>query len=178
MTAAICLDNYLPILFLLHQGTRVSAEEILRVSKPKLKEGDTVYLATDERDKGFFDPLKAVYDVVFLDDFIDDMGKQVNTNYYGMVDQLVASRGRTFFGCWFSTFTAYINRLRGYHADDHQLPGYEQGLINSWYYAMEDRFDHMQKFYPVKQAFYAREFPASWRLIDTGVEDLNPRPVT
>jgi hypothetical protein len=176
------------------------------VCQSKLKEGDTVYIATDERDKSFFDVLKAHYDVVFLDDFIDAMGKQVNTNYYGMckrkwnlvflfdwcpwltdtnvnmlrkgmVDQLVASRGRTFFGCWFSTFTAYINRLRGYHADDHQMPGYEQGIINSWYYAMADRFDHMQRFYPVKQAFYAREFPASWRLIDTGVEDLNPRPV-
>jgi hypothetical protein len=24
-------------------------------------------------------------------------------NYYGMIDQLVASRGRIFFGCWWST---------------------------------------------------------------------------
>jgi hypothetical protein len=91
-------------------------------------------------------------------------------NYYGMIDQLVASRGTLFYGCWFSTFTGYINRLRGYHADDHQLPLYENGVVPSYYYALEDRFDHMQRFYPVKKVFYAREFPTSWRLIDTSVE--------
>jgi len=94
----------------------------------------------------------------------------VNTNYYGMIDQLVASRGRVFFGCWFSTFTGYINRLRGYHADDHQEPGYEMGVHNSYYYAPADRKEHMKVYYPVKQAFYAREFPTSWRLIDRGID--------
>jgi hypothetical protein len=29
-----------------------------------------------------------------------------------MIDQLVASKGRIFFGCFFSTFTGYINRIR------------------------------------------------------------------
>jgi GDP-fucose protein O-fucosyltransferase len=53
----------------------------------------------------------------------------VTANYYGMIDQLVASRGRIFYGCWFSTFTGYINRIRGYHADDHQLPGYQDGIV-------------------------------------------------
>ena len=139
------------------------------MSKSKLNEGETIYIATDERDKSFFKPLMDHYDIVFLDDFHEELG-HVNTNYYGMIDQVVASRGRTFFGCWFSTFTAYINRLRGYHADNHKDKGYEMGIINSWYYALKDRFDHMQRYYPVKQAFYAREFPTSWRLIDTGVD--------
>ena len=152
-----------------YKPTRVSAEEILAISKRKLRFNETVYIATDERDKSFFTPLQQYYDVVFLDDFISDLGPSVNTNYYGMIDQLVASRGRYFFGCWFSTFTGYINRLRGYHADDHQTPGYEMGIIPSWYYALADRYDHMQRFYPVKKSFYAREFPTSWRLIDTGI---------
>jgi hypothetical protein len=94
---------------------------------------------------------------------------RITANYYGMIDQLVASRGNNFFGCWFSTFTGYINRLRGYHADDHALPGYEQGIIQSYYYAMSDRFDHMKEFWPIKKQFYAREFPASWRLIDSSI---------
>ena len=97
-----------------------------------------------------------------------------------MIDQLVASRGRIFYGCWFSTFTGYINRLRGYHADDHQLEGYKDGVVpNTWYYALKDRFDHMTRFYPVKKSFYAREFPTSWRLIDTGIDNTKqpPRPV-
>jgi hypothetical protein len=36
---------------------------------------------------------------------------------------------------------------------------------------MPDRFDHMRIFYPIKKQFYAREFPASWRLIDTGTKE-------
>ena len=59
-------------------------------------------------------------------------------------------------------------RLRGYHNDKAKGPGYKDGVVpDSWYYILEDRFDHMQKFYPVKKSFYAREFPTSWRLIDT-----------
>jgi hypothetical protein len=62
-------------------------------------------------------------------------------------------------------------RLRGYHENKRKLPGYDHGISNSWYYVLEDRFDHMQHYYPVKKVFYAREFPTSWRLIDfhTGV---------
>lgn len=92
-----------------YKVTRIEASEMYEISKGKLKPGETVYIATDERDKSFFNALKEHYDVVFLDDFMDALG-HVNTNYYGMIDQLVASRGRVFFGCWFSTFTAYINR--------------------------------------------------------------------
>lgn len=151
--------------------TRFDADEIYEMTSKNITDNTTVYISTDERKKDFFNPLKEHYDVVFLDDFIEENLKGINTNYYGMIDQLVASRGRLFFGCWFSTFTGYINRLRGYHADDHQLPGYQDGIIPSYYYALKDRHMHMQKFYPVKKSFYAREFPASWRLIDYGLED-------
>ena len=70
-----------------YKVTRLEADKIYEISKSKLIPGDTVYIATDERDKSFFDPLKEHYDVVFLDDFVEAMGKQVNTNYYGMIDQ-------------------------------------------------------------------------------------------
>ena len=33
----------------------------------------------------------------------------------GMLDQVIASQGRVFVGTWYSTFTGYINRLRGYY---------------------------------------------------------------
>ncbi|VEU43793.1 unnamed protein product [Pseudo-nitzschia multistriata] len=152
------------------KDTRISAKKILIQLKRVLDQNTTLYIATDERDKAFFQPIVEYFaDVAFLDDFVASELKQVNTNYFGMIDQLVASRGEVFFGCWFSTFTGYINRLRGYHADDHGMPGYEMGIVNSYYYAMPDRFDHMREFWPIKQQFYAREFPASWRLIDASV---------
>ena len=84
--------------------TRISAEEIYKNSKDQLTPNSTIFIATDERDKKFFQPLADKYDVLFLDDFKDQL-KDVNPNYFGMIDQLVASRGRIFFGCFFSTFT-------------------------------------------------------------------------
>lgn len=59
----------------------------------------------------------------------------------------------------------------GYHASNAKLRGYETGRVDSYYYALADRFDHMQHYYPVKQSFYAREFPTAWRLLDTTVND-------
>jgi GDP-fucose protein O-fucosyltransferase len=92
--------------------TRVSAQELYDISKDELTPGTTVYMATDERDKSFFKDLSVHYDIVYLDDFAPLL-KGVNTNFYGMIDQLITSRSRVFFGCWFSTFTGYINRIRG-----------------------------------------------------------------
>jgi hypothetical protein len=154
-----------------YKDTRVEAPAIVGMLSRKLKDNATLFIATDERDKKFFGPIQERYDVLFLDDFMSEL-EGINSNYFGMIDQLISSRGRLFYGCWFSTFTGYINRLRGYHADDHQTPGFEDGIIPSYHYAMEDRFDHMQTFYPVKKSFYAREFPTSWRLIDADLKEL------
>jgi len=118
--------------------------------------------------------LQQHYDVVFLDDFMTELG-DVNTNFFGMVDALIASRSRNFFGCWFSTFTGYINRIRGYHADKDKAPGYERGVISSWYYVHEDKFDNMRQYYPLKPALWTREFPTSWRLLNTGMEEFHKR---
>ena len=52
----------------------------------------------------------------FLNDFMDAL-KGVSPNYFGMLDQLVAAQGRNFYGTFFSTFTGYISRIRGYNDD-------------------------------------------------------------
>eukprot|EP00978_Attheya_sp_CCMP212_P048149 scaffold478846_cov59-Attheya_sp.AAC.3 len=75
------------------KDTRVDADVLYENSKLELEEGATVYIATDERDKAFFEPFRKHYDILFLDDFKDEI-KDINTNYYGMLDQLIASRGR------------------------------------------------------------------------------------
>eukprot|EP00547_Thalassionema_nitzschioides_P000183 CAMPEP_0194214692 /NCGR_PEP_ID=MMETSP0156-20130528/16033_1 /TAXON_ID=33649 /ORGANISM="Thalassionema nitzschioides, Strain L26-B" /LENGTH=610 /DNA_ID=CAMNT_0038943015 /DNA_START=47 /DNA_END=1879 /DNA_ORIENTATION=+ len=151
--------------------TRFDAPHIIRNSADKMTPNGTIYIASDEKDAAFFRPFRELYDVVFLDDF-KYLLKGVNTNYYGMIDSLIASRSEVFFGCWFSTFTGYINRIRGYHNNKKKGPGYEMGYMESYYYALDDRKDHLHHFYPVKKSFYAREFPASWRLIDQGVGEL------
>lgn len=85
-----------------YKDTRIPAKEILSNTEDILEVNSTIFIATDERDKNFFAPFREKYNVLFLDDFMDEL-KGVNTNYYGMIDQLVASRGRNFFGCWHST---------------------------------------------------------------------------
>ena len=105
----------------------------------------------------------------FLDDFLH-LVPGMNPSYFGMLDQLVTSRGRYFFGCWFSTFSSYVNRLRGYHSQKNREKGYEQGIIDSYYYAMPEKKLLMREFWPVKKAFHAREFPRSWMNIDAGIE--------
>jgi hypothetical protein len=135
-----------------------------------------VYIGTDEHQKDFFDPLKEHgWKLLFLDDFKDLLGG-IDPHYYGMIDQLVASRGHVFFGCWFSTFTGYIHRLRGYHSQN-ELEGpdakaFQEGrLPHSYYYALLAHKTKMHDYWPIKQAFYAREFPASWRQLDFDISD-------
>ena len=69
-------------------------------------------------------------------------------------------------------FSGYINRLRGYHTDRLKLPGFEHGLIHSYYYAPSEHKMSMRQYWPVSGAVYAREFPMSWRNIDQGIDEL------
>jgi hypothetical protein len=151
-----------------YKNTRVDADVLYENSKLELEEGATVYIATDERDKAFFEPFRKHYDILFLDDFKDDI-KDLNTNYYGMLDQLIASRSRVFFGTYFSTFTGYINRMRGYHAQKNKLEGYENGLIESYYFVPHPQKYVMKQYTPLYGGAFAREFATSWRDIDKGI---------
>lgn len=66
-------------------------------SKDQLEDGSTLFIATDERDKDFFEMLKSYHNITFLDDYVHLL-KDLNPNFFGMVDQLVASQGHVFFG--------------------------------------------------------------------------------
>jgi 16S rRNA G1207 methylase RsmC len=56
----------------------LAADELIKKSKAHLQEGGLLYIATDERDKSFFDPFKEHYEIVFLDDF-KHLLKGINT---------------------------------------------------------------------------------------------------
>jgi len=152
--------------------TRIAAEEIVKNTEAELTPNATIFIATDERDKKFFQPLRDRYDIWFLDDFKDEL-EGVNTNYYGMIDQLVASKGSVFFGCFFSTFTGYINRIRGYHSTKDKALGFEDGLLpTTYYYATIDKKTIMHEYSSIRGGFFNREYPSSWRGIDEGIAEL------
>ena len=69
-----------------------------------------LFIATDEKDKSLFDNLRSKYELYFLDDFYQNLQK-----YEALIlDQIICSESNIFLGSKFSTFSDYINVLRGY----------------------------------------------------------------
>ncbi len=151
--------------------TRAEAEVLYKQSKDELEEGSFLYIATDEKKKEFFDPLRKHYKLSFLDDYMHLL-EGVNPNYYGMLDQLVAYKGKVFFGTWFSTLSGYVNRMRGYYNAKHKEDGYQEGVINSYYFVPKEKKLQMRTYKAVKLPIYMREFPVSWRDIDKGIGEV------
>ena len=145
-----------------YKKVKISAEEWYENTKELWEEGEILFIATDERNKTFFDPIKEHHELRFLDDYWD-MAKlgDLDSNFLGMIDTIVASHGRAFAGTWFSTFTGYINRLRGYLG---------HSITNSWY-GWLPRKDAMQEFsFPGEgkyDNYVAKEWPIGWVAIDS-----------
>ena len=131
--------------------------------------GRTVYIATDEQNKNFFQPMMERYTVLFLGDFMHLL-EGVDPNFYGMIEQLVIARGDKFVGTFYSTFTAYVNRIRGYHAQKNKLPLHMQGALNSEYFGHKGAYrDVMHSYQAVTSGPWTREWPSAWRDIDHDV---------
>ncbi len=87
----------------------------------------------------------------FLDDYLArGIIQGSNPNVHGMVESIVCSRSKVFAGTWFSTFTGYIHRLRGYH-----------GLGEATYYHSNGKVTALQMPKSVGHGF-AREWRAGW----------------
>ena len=155
-----------------YKSTQLDAAQIVENIKNDIPINTTVFIASDHQNKAFFEPLAARYDIVFLSDFKAEL-EGVNTNFFGMIDQLVASRGRIFFGCYHSTFSGFIFRMRGYRSQKMKKKGWEMGTMhNSFYYTGEKEKNLYAHYDPVYGAVYQREFPTSWRDIDMGIDEI------
>ena len=120
-----------------------------------------VYVATDEGDRAWFGPLAAAgYDLVFLSDVLElgavKAALDADPNWAGMVEQLVAAAADVFLGTWWSTFTGYITRVRGY-----------RGKRNATFYVLPEYRDAFAKpSPPAGGAAWWREWPTAFELID------------
>jgi hypothetical protein len=162
----------------------MDAEHILGRVKGHIPPNQTIYIATDESNSTFFDSFREMgYSVYSLSDFLprdsnraggDDEHDQtydlrgLHKDYHGLVEQLVASRAQTFFGCYYSTFTGYINRLRGYHSQRQKLLGWEDGIISSYYYAPKHFLTIHRNYTRTQHTLWGQEYPVGWRDIDHG----------
>ena len=89
-----------------YKKVKLPAEEWYENTKEIWKPKEILFIATDERNKTFFDPIAQHHELRFLDDYFELAGLgNLDPNYFGMIDTIVASRGRAFAGTWFSTFT-------------------------------------------------------------------------
>jgi hypothetical protein len=94
-----------------------------------------------------------------LDDYMDECDlRSVPSNLLGIVDTIVASRGRRFVGTWFSTFSGYIVRLRGYYSSI--------AAANETFYYYEKKKHVMSSPEPPSDPYYTREWPTAWVDID------------
>ena len=147
----------------------VNSTELYESTKDHIPENATIYIATDEKSKDYFQPMRDKYTLVFLDD-VKHVLEGVDPHLFGMIDQLVTARARNFFGTYQSTFTAYITRIRGYHALATNAPGASEGLLpTTYYFAPRSRMLEMQEFHEISGGFFQREYPIAWRNIDKGI---------
>jgi hypothetical protein len=143
-----------------YKKVKIPAIEWYENTKEVWQPREILYIATDERNKTFFDDLAVHHDLRFLDDYWELAGlSHLDPNYMGMIDTIVASRGRAFAGTWFSTFTGYITRLRGYH-------GLSQ--MDTWY-SFLPRKTAVHEWKLVNDIAYAFEWPDGWIGIDANV---------
>lgn len=93
-----------------------SAEATLANTKALLKEGETLYISTDEKPEFFAALRQAGYTVHTYKDLLPQAfpGVTLDRKIVGMVEQIVASGGRTYFGTRLSTFSSFVLRMRGY----------------------------------------------------------------
>jgi hypothetical protein len=151
----------------LRLGMTVPSNVIFNNIQNVLTPNSTIYVATDEQNRTFFDIFRQHYHVYFLDDFVHLL-EDVNANFYGLVEQRIASRGRTFIAAYGSSFSDYIDRMMGYHSQLEKADGYETGKINSYFYAPKNLKYAYQEYRSISFPMLAREFPAGWRDIDRG----------
>lgn len=153
-----------------YKDSQMTAQQIYDNVKDVVQDGSTVYIATDEKDTTFFNVFRDHYKVYFLKDF-EHLFQGVNPEYYGMIEQRVASRAREFAGCFYSTFSGYIHRMRGYHSqNDPNLSKQDGALVHSWYYVPLKEKDSMQGYYPLVPNWFSREFPIAWRDLNKGID--------
>ena len=156
-----------------HQDAVLSPSDIGAAVSERFGDGGVVYVTMDSKgdETDLLDSIDESVKIVALRNFITDLSR-VDPKYYGMIDQVVASRSEVFLGTYFSSFTNGINRLRGYHTQKSQQPKPNQnGVIGSYYAAPKGKEGDMRVYKAVSKPFQAREYPLAWRSIDSGLEE-------
>jgi hypothetical protein len=85
-------------------------DNLMNDIKDRIPNNIPLYIATDEKNKILFDFLKEKYTIYFLEDFFKDLNQYESL----VIDQIICSESDIFLGSKLSTFSDYINIMRGY----------------------------------------------------------------
>lgn len=78
------------------------------------KVSTALYVATDEPDKGWFEPFHhAGYQLYFSDEFFQPSGRSFDMDIKGLHDQVICIHAKLFVGSKSSSFSGFIYRSRG-----------------------------------------------------------------
>jgi hypothetical protein len=104
-----------------YKGSWSNASVTLRNVRALLLEGEPLYIATDEMNPDFFAPFLERHPQLYQwkDMFTERAGSvlkgvQIPRKLIGCIEQAICAMGRRFIGTEHSTFSGYINRIRGY----------------------------------------------------------------
>ena len=124
---------------LCHEDKLVPSDLLLEKLYAFFPRSKPLYIATDEKDLTFFDPVREKYDIYFYNDF-DFNTTALETD---VMDQVICAESDIFIGTYLSTYTKRINVMRGIdgkQADDdmginlilEQRDRIPKDIINPW----------------------------------------------
>lgn len=138
----------------------IPAERIANTLSPIVPRGSKLLIATDEADRSFFAPLARRWEVVYARDVVREAAPGMTAPLIGCVEQFMCARGLTFTGTFLSTFSAYVDRLRGYMGlgetprftdGRHERVNDDNGSLFSWEATLSET-----------NALWGREFREGW----------------
>src|ERR1035441_10569935 len=106
----------------------IPASRILGNLLQRVPAGCCLYIASDEKDRRFFDDLRPHYDIRFVEEL--DVPPMPPASL-ASVEQLICAQAKLFVGTRLSSFSGYVTRLRGYRNAADQGSYFTDGLPGS-----------------------------------------------
>lgn len=147
-----------------YKDLRIDSQPLLEFVKKEIPTGSKVYIATDHKDKEFFDVFKSEYEILFYEDIAEKLTNSVvYKKWIPIIEQLICTRGIKFIGNKLSTLSSYIFRMRGFMSD----------ISDKGYYInTEITTKDNQKFFSEDNnyiATWAREYKDAWSIDTTKI---------
>jgi len=112
-----------------YKQTRLNVKAILENIEPLLDSGLPVYIATDETEGEFFAEVSRKHRITRWVDLVNQLDENIDIpfSWIGPIEQIICAGARRFIGTDLSTFSAYMNRIRGY-AEAHDTQCYYHSI--------------------------------------------------